>query len=53
MAAKPFNQQISLHLDALIIALESSPRWPRRTLLKVQKRLAERAVPGFCKQVAQ
>lgn len=41
----PYDRTLSLHLDALIIALETRPAWHRRAWLKLAKRLAERRVP--------
>ena len=47
--ADPFDRALSLRLDALIITLETSPHWTRRTWLCLQQRWAERRVPAFGK----
>ncbi len=38
------------HLDLLISQLEEQPGQPRRAVLKLRKRLAERAIPAFTPQ---
>ncbi len=38
------------HLDSILIALDEQPGQPRRVLLKLRKRLAERAIPAFTPQ---
>ncbi len=35
------------NLDSLIAALDEYPRQPRRAVLKLRKRLIERAVPAY------
>ncbi len=38
------------HLDSILVALAEQPGQPRRALLKLRKRLAERAIPAFTPQ---
>ncbi len=44
-----FDQALSLHLDALIIALDQRPPWPQRTALRIQKAWLETRVPATTK----
>jgi hypothetical protein len=42
----PFDRQLSLALDRLILRLEARPRPLRRALLRKQKNLLERRIPS-------
>ncbi len=49
-ATLPPSHPSFAHLDLLISQIEEQPRQPRRALLKLRKRFAERAIPAFTPQ---
>lgn len=46
-APVPFDRTLSLSLDRLIVLLDMRPAAPRRWVLRLSKRWAERAVPAW------
>ncbi len=46
-ATLPPSHPSFAHLDLLISQLDARPKLPRRAVLKLRKRFAERAIPAF------